>query len=93
MLDYEELERVSEFASGRKVRLHKPVVLQDEKHREIVLADGTGLGARTVGVFIDDEMIVEGKNEFGALANLVDLAENLKIEVEEVEDNGLPPVH
>lgn len=93
MLDYEEIGRVDEFTSGRKVRLEKPVELADGTYREVVLAEGSGLGARTVGVFIDGEMIVEGQNEFGVLANLVDLAENLSYEVREVEDKGLPPVH
>ena len=83
MLKYEKLEQAGEFTYGKRVKLERKIVLNGEEHREIVLAHGQGLGSKTLAVFIEDELIVEGLNEYGALANLVDLSDNLEAEISE----------
>lgn len=85
VLNYQETGKSEEHTSGKIVELDRTVVLDGEEYEEITLATGMGFGDRTCGVFIDNNLIVEGQNEFGALANLVDISDNLDLEVIEKE--------
>lgn len=84
LLDFKVIEdNVAEYSHAKKIKFKENLVINGEKKDTFVLAQGLGLGARTVGVFDDetDELITEAQHDKNAVVELVRLSDNFKLDV------------
>lgn len=85
MLAYKKCEEAENVASGKRYYLETPIVLDGESYESIVLADGNGFGQKTVGVFVDDSLLVEENSRNAALCSLIMESDNFELRAVEVD--------